>query len=262
MKVITLLTDFGLKDPYVAQMKGVILSIAKDVKIIDISHEVHPQNIEQGAFLLYTSIPYFPKGSIHVAVVDPGVGTSRRGIIIDCKDYTLVGPDNGLLVPAARRCENFKVYEIVGKKYTLDKITYTFHGRDVFAPIAAYIANGISLADIGREIEDYVDFNLEFGKVCEDKINGKIFHIDRFGNLITNIEEGLIKRYIEYGERIDLIIKGRKYRVKFLKSYGYSKEGEILLTIGGIGFLEISVNKGSASRELGASIGDRVTLVL
>lgn len=262
MKVITLLTDFGLKDPYVAQMKGVILSIAKDVKIIDISHEVHPQNIEQGAFLLYTSIPYFPKGSIHVAVVDPGVGTSRRGIIIDCKDYTLVGPDNGLLAPAARRCENFKVYEIVGKKYTLDKITYTFHGRDVFAPIAAYIANGISLADIGREIEDYVDFNLEFGKVCEDKIEGKIFHIDRFGNLITNVEESLIKRYIEYGKEIDLIIKGRKYRVKFLKSYGYSKEGEILLTIGGIGFLEISVNKGSASRELGASIGDRVTLVL
>jgi len=262
VKVITLLTDFGLKDPYVAQMKGVILSIAKDVEIVDISHEIYPQNVEQGAFLLYTSLPYFPKGSIHVAVVDPGVGTSRRGIIVDCKEGILVGPDNGLLLPAAKRWRSFKVYEIINKKYILDKITYTFHGRDVFAPIAAHIANGISLNDIGREIEDYVDFNLEFGKVCENRIEGKIFHIDRFGNLITNIEEDLIRRYIEYGEKIDIIIKGRKYRVKFLKSYGYSKEGEILLTIGGIGFLEISVNKGSAFKEIGANIGDRVTLVL
>ena len=262
MRIITLLTDFGSKDPYVAQMKGVILSIAKDVEIVDISHEIYPQNIEQGAFLLYISIPYFPEGSIHVAVVDPGVGTSRRGIVIDCGDYMLVGPDNGLLVPAAKRSKGFKVYEISNKRYLLDKITYTFHGRDVFAPVSAYLSNGIDPEEMGREIIDYVDLDLEFGKVRGERIEGKILHVDRFGNLITNIDENLIKRYVGYGEELDIVIRGKKYKARFLRSYGYSREKEMLLTIGGNGFLEVSVNKGSASENVGANIGDKITLIL
>ena len=260
--IITLLTDYGHKDPYVAQMKGVILGICPKVRIVDITHDVLPQNVEQGAFLLYTTVPYFPEHTIHVAVVDPGVGTERRGLVVDCNDCVLIGPDNGLLLPAAKRKGNFRVYEITNREFFLDKITNTFHGRDIFAPVAAHIARGVNVKNVGREIDDYADLDLDFGKIIDGRVEGKVVHIDRFGNLITSIKEELLLDMLGYGELVNVMIGGRSLRLPFLKSYGYAKEGELLLTSGGCGFIEISMNMGSASERLGVRIGEKVILTL
>jgi len=243
-------------------MKGVIVRICKDVSIVDITHEIIPQNIEQGAFILYTTVPYFPSGTVHVAVVDPGVGTERKGLIIDCGDYILVGPDNGLLLPAARRGKKFEVYEISNERYFMEEVTHTFHGRDIFAPVAAHIARGVEIQEIGRKIDEYVDMSLGFGKVRDGKIEGKIVHIDRFGNLITNIGGRTLLDRAEYGKVIDVEIGDLQLKIPFYKSYGYAGENELLLTIGGNGFVEISVNMGSAFDRLRKGIGEKVTLTL
>ena len=262
MKVITLLTDFGYEDTYVAQMKGVILNIAGDVKIVDLSHALSRHNIEEGAFLLYTSIPYFPRGSIHVAVVDPGVGTERRGILVRTEDYYLVGPDNGLLIPAAKRCKDFDVFEITNESLLLPLITHTFHARDVFAPVAAHLANGIPPEGIGKKIQDFVDFDIEFGRVEDGKILGKVIHIDRFGNIITNVEGNLIVRHAKYGDVLHVEIGKKRLSLPFLKTYGYAEKGKPLVTIGGNGYVEISINQGNASEKFGAKAGMEIILSL
>ena len=243
-------------------MKGVVMRICRDAIIVDITHEIIPQNIEQGAFILYTTVPYFPPGTVHVAVVDPGVGTERKGLIIDCGDYVLVGPDNGLLLPAARRGKKFDVYEITNRRYFMEGVTHTFHGRDIFAPVAAHIARGVEIREIGRKIDEYVDMSLGFGKVRDGKIEGKIVHIDRFGNLITNIEGRTLLDRAEYGKVIDIEIGDLQLKIPFYKSYGYAGENELLLTIGGNGFVEIGVNMGSAFEKLKKGMGERVTLTL
>jgi len=262
MKTITLLTDFGEKDTYVAQMKGVILSICRDANIIDITHEIIPQNIEEGAFLLMNTVSFFPKNTIHVAVVDPGVGTDRRGIVIETEDFKLVGPDNGLLIPSAKKYSRFRVFEITNQNYLLPSKTHTFHGRDVFAPVAAYLAQGIGIESVGEEIYDYVDLDIWVGEIKEDRIVGKIMHIDRFGNAITNIEGKTILEHLEYGSRVLISVESREYEMPFVKSYGFVGKGEKLLTIGGNGFLEISMNQGNASQEMELKIGSKVIISL
>lgn len=262
MKVITLLTDFGYHDSYVAEMKGVILKITKNVIIVDITHDVQPQNVEQAAFLLYTCIPYFPEDTIHVGVVDPGVGTSRKSLIIDCKNYFLVGPDNGLLIPSAKRSKEFRVFEIKNKDFLPKEISPTFHGRDIFAPVAAYLARGISVENLGEEIEDYIDLDLEFGKLKGSVIEGKIMHVDRFGNLITNIEGKIVLDRIKYGDYVDVNVEGKDFKLPFLKSYGFAKRKEIFLTVGGNGFLEIGMNMGSAYDKIGKGVGEKIILTL
>ncbi len=259
MGVITLLTDFGYKDPYVAEMKGVILSITNST-IIDITHEVTPYMVEEGAFLLYNTVKYFAKGTIHVAVVDPGVGTNRRSIIIETKDFFLVGPDNGLLIPSARLYKDFKVFEIKNRDYILKKVTYTFHGRDIFAPVAAHLANGVSPYDIGKLIDNYVDLDFKMKKVMEgNKLTGKVLHIDRFGNVITNIDGKLIKN-----DDREVIIKigNKEYMATFVRSYGFLGKEKMLLTVGGHGMLEIGVNQGDASKEMRANVGDYIEITL
>ncbi len=261
MKVITLLTDFGLKDTYVAQMKGVILEITRDVHIVDLSHDITPQNVMEGAFLLYTAVPYFPMGSIHVAVVDPGVGTKRKAIIIETPVCFLVGPDNGILIPSAKLYKDFKVYEIK-KDICRQSISSTFHARDVFAPAAALLAKGCSPEDIGKRIESFVDMDIEFGRKEGDRIVGKIMHIDGFGNLITNVRGETILNEKDFGSVLQLNLENKTYGARFLKSYGFGEEKELLLTIGGSGFLEISVNRGNASELLGAKVGDEIFIDL
>jgi S-adenosylmethionine hydrolase len=237
--MITLTTDLGWE--YAAQMKGVILSIDPKAKIIDISHSITQQNILEGAFVLYTALPNFPR-SVHIGVVDPGVGTERRGMIVVCKNSILVGPDNGLLIPAAEKLGLKKVYSITNKKYCLRKISNTFHGRDVFAPVAAYLSLDVKPSQIGNCIKDYS--KLEFGKPQETKeeIIGKIIFIDRFGNLITNIPSEEITKIFRCGEIIKLKINNKTLKLKFLKSYGYAKEREFLATISSSNLLEISCN--------------------
>ena len=262
MTVITLTTDFGLRDSYVAIMKGVILSICPSVRIIDISHEVRKFDVLSGAFILASAFSYFPKGTIHVGVVDPGVGTERKAIAIKTKNYFFIGPDNGLLTLASKIDGIVEIRLIENEELFLQNVSSTFHGRDIFAPVAAHIARGVKVEEIGRRIDDFINLSLEFGKIEEGKIKGKIVHIDRFGNLITSIEGKLLLDMIDYGGKVTMELGDEHFELPLLKSYGYAKEGDLLLTIGGSGFVEISVNKGSAFKRLGASVGEKVILVL
>jgi len=249
MNIITFLTDFGIKNSYISQMKAVALSIT-EAKIIDISHEITPHNIKEGAFVLYSTVPYFPSGTVHVAVVDPGVGTNRRGIVITTRSQILIGPDNGLLIPAARRIGDFKVYEIANKNLMLSNISNTFHGRDIFTPVAANILNGVEFNQIGPIVTDFIDINFGKSEIFDKIAIGKIIYVDNFGNIITNIDGFQLRRFLEYGKKISLSIAEKHYEIPFVKSYNFVNKDEILATIGSSNLLELAINQGNASKKL------------
>jgi S-adenosylmethionine hydrolase len=249
MKLLTFLSDFGTKSNYVSQMKGVALSLT-DARIVDITHDIAPQDIREGAFVLMSSIRHFPVGTVHVAIVDPGVGTERRGIVITTQTQILVGPDNGLLIPAARNLGDFTVYEITNPNLMLKTVSYTFHGRDIFTPVAAHILNGVMFDQIGPIINDFV--NLDFGQfeVTEKTATGKIIYIDSFGNMVTNIDGFRLKQFLKYDEKIMLFIGDKRLKIPFVKSYNFVKKGEFLATVGSSNLLEISLNQGNAAKNL------------
>jgi S-adenosyl-L-methionine hydrolase (adenosine-forming) len=260
MKSITFLTDFGTKGAYVAQMKGVVSGIT-DARMIDITHDVSPQNIREGAFLLWTTVPFFPVGTIHVAVVDPGVGTQRKGLVITTKKQILVGPDNGILLPTAHLLGDFVVYEITNPKYMVHPLSRTFHGRDIFAPVAAYIARGVPFGEIGTPTTHFVDMRFSLGEHQGDRIVGKVLYVDRFGNLVTNIPDDILPSDIE-GKTISVMSGDRRWdQVVCVPSYGYAKQGELLITVGSNHFLEISINQGDAAKSLGMQADSEVSLV-
>ena len=260
MKIITFLSDFGTKDGYAAQMKGVALSIT-DARLIDITHEVTPQNIREGAFILRSVAPHFPTGTVHVAVVDPDVGTERRGILITTSRHILIGPDNGLLMPAAHFLGNFIVYEISNEKYMLDSISSTFHGRDIFAPIAAHIINGAPFKEIGNRIDDFVDLDFGQGEIRENAATGKVIYIDRFGNIITNITGETLSKGLAYNKNIMVFIGEKCIEIPFVKSYGFVKKREMLVTIGSSNFLEIGINQGNVAKKLSIKEDDKVEIL-
>jgi len=257
--VITLLSDFGLSDGYVASMKGVILSISPRTRIVDISHLIDRHDIANGAFTLASVVEYFPDGTIHLAVVDPGVGTERRGIVIASRRGYFVGPDNGLLIPAAQETGILQVREVSEDGVGLDKISRTFQGRDVFAPVAAYLATGGDFKKIGPKVEDVVTLQLPKPTVEDKVIIGQIIHQDSFGNLITNIETETL-REINVKDIIMVELQEEKWTIRIRPSYGHGEEGEMLATVGGTGFLEISVNQGDASKYTGAGKGEKIRI--
>jgi S-adenosylmethionine hydrolase len=261
VKIITFLTDFGLKDGYVAQMKAVALNIS-NAKLVDITHEINPHNVFQGAYILRTCVPFFPQGSVHVAIIDPGVGTNRRGIVISAGKHILVGPDNGLLLPVSHYFGDFIVYKIENEKFMKSSISQTFHGRDIFSPIAAHISNGISIEEIGSRITDFVD--LDFG-VYERKGNiivGKIIHIDRFGNIITNISGDIILSNFNYNNEILIYVLDKTIKVPFVSSYGFIAKGKLLATIGSGNLFEIAINQGQAARKLSVKEQNKIEIIL
>ncbi len=247
--IITLLTDFG--DLYPAVMKGTILRIDPDAKIVDISHNIPPQNIRAGAFALMYVAGRFPEGTIHVAVIDPGVGTGRRPIVIKGKQI-FVGPDNGLLIPAARSMGHFTVYEIPPELCT-PPVSFTFHGRDIFAPAAAHLSKGYDISEF-EQIDDFIE--LDFGEVyaSRESLQGEIIYIDDFGNVITNIPGSLVLKNINSGDKVDLLGK----QIPFVMTYDEAPSE--LITIGSHNFLEISVKGGNASRLFRLNIGDVVQM--
>jgi len=261
MKTLTFLTDFGTKNSYVSQMKGVALTLT-DAKIVDITHEITPHDILEGAFTLRSSVPYFPSGTVHVAVVDPGVGSNRRGIVITTPSQILVGPDNGLLIPAAKLLGNFIVYEIQNQDLLLKSISNTFHGRDVFTSVAAHILNGVLFEDIGPIIHDYVNLDLGKSEITDKTAIGKIIYIDSFGNIITNIDGSQIRKFLDYDKKIMIYIAKKRKELMFVKSYICVKKGDILATIGSSNFLEISINQGNAQKKLNAKPGDEIKILL
>ena len=260
MKIITFLTDFGSNSSYVAQMKGVALSMT-EAKIIDITHEITPQNIREGAFILRISIPYFPAGSVHVAVVDPGVGTERRGIVITTPSQILIGPDNGLLIPAARYLGNFTIYVITNPKLILNSVSNTFHGRDIFTPVAAHILNGVLFEQIGPIVTDFVDLDFGNFKITDNSATGKIIYIDSFGNIITNIDGFRLNQILDYNKKIKVFIGDINLEIKFVKTYSFVKKSELLATIGSSNLLEIALNQGNAAKKLGVKPDDEVKIL-
>ena len=260
MKIMTLLSDFGNKSNYVSQMKGVTLSLT-DARIVDITHEISPHNIREGAFILLSSIPFFPVGTVHVAVVDPGVGTSRRGIVVTTRTQILVGPDNGLLIPAARSLGTFTVYEIANPNLMLNAVSNTFHGRDVFTPVAAHILNGVPFEQIGPIISDFVDLDFGGFEITDKTATGKIIYIDSFGNIITNIDGFRLRHIIGYDKKIFLSIGKKQMEIPFMKTYNFVKKGELLATISSSNKFEIALNQGNAGKKLAVKPDDEVKIV-
>jgi len=260
MKIMTFLTDFGYNNNYICQMKSVALSIT-DAKIVDLNHNISPHNISEAAFILSTSIKYFPIGTVHIAVVDPGVGTKRRGIVVTTRKHVFVGPDNGLLIPAARSQGVFSVYEIKNPNLMLNNISNTFHGRDIFTPVGAHILNGLMFDQIGPIINDYVDLKVPSYQITDKTATGNVIYIDSFGNIITNIEGTNLLKFLKYDNKIMLFIGDKQIELPFVKSYNYVKSGEFLSTIGSNNFFEISINQGNAAQKLKINENDELKIL-
>lgn len=257
---ISLLTDFGIEDPFVGEMKAVIYSICPDAEVVDLTHGVERHNIRTGAFLLASATPYFPQGSVHVAVVDPGVGSERRAIAVRTNRSIFVGPDNGLLIPAARREGILRAYELTNRSLMRGTVSSTFHGRDVFAPVAAHLACGTSLGEVGGEVKDYVQLSFTEPELDKQGAKCEIIHIDKFGNIVTNISQ---KHLDKLSDRPSLVVRfrGRRYVGRIVKTYSELSGKEFGLLMGSHGFLEIACRETSAARKLRAKPGDTMRFV-
>jgi len=262
MPIITLLSDFGLKDPYVAELKAVILSIHPEARVVDVSHEIEKFNVRMGAFVLASAAPYFPEGTVHVAVVDPGVGTKRRPIVVETKRAFYVGPDNGLLMLAAEREGIRHVHVPSNSRFMLPRVSKTFHGRDIFAPAAAHLARGCKPSDFGSEIRDWVVPRFAKPRLTKGTLVGEVLHIDDFGNLVTNISRAEFEKTgIREGAVFRFRLRDRATKLKFCSTYGEVPVGKSLALIGSHDFLEISTNQGSAFKKFGARAGDTVAVM-
>jgi S-adenosylmethionine hydrolase len=255
MPLISLLTDFGLSDPFVGEMKAVILTICPEARIVDITHQVQKFDVRMGAFLLAGAVPYFPAGTVHVAVVDPGVGSTRRPIVVETARAAYVGPDNGLLVPAAQRQDVLHVYELTSSSFMRDEVSTTFHGRDIFAPAAAHIASGKEPHDCGPEITDYVQPSYAKARFDGNRITCEILHIDNFGNISTNISNEVEKLGLAYGDKISLRFEKKRFQARFVRTYSDLTGKELGALVGSHGFVEIACREASAADRLRIRIG-------
>ena len=263
MPVITLLTDYGLKDSYVAEMKGAILRIALDATLVDISHDVGNYDIDEGAFHIARSVPYFPEGTVHVGVVDPGVGSERRSIIIHAKGAWLVGPDNGLLAPAAERLGVERVFEITKRDLLPEKISDVFDGRDTFGPVGALLSKGVHPEEIGVEIHEYKRLESYQPAVSGNEAEATIIHVDGFGNLVTNVTYEILDGLgVKDGASMIVSAGNEEHELPYVRRFSAVPEGELLLLVAGGGYMELAVNQGNASDRLGIGKGDRVRLIV
>ncbi len=252
--VIALLTDFGTKDYFVGAMKGAILSVNENAKIIDITHEISPQDIRSASFTLRACYKNFPSKTIFVAVVDPGVGSNRRAILVETDDYYFIAPDNGLLSFVFDEKTNFRVFDLKNEKFFAEKVGQTFHGRDIFAPVAAHLSKGVQPNKFGKEVEDFVHHKTAHPrKVSAAKVEAEIIHIDRFGNLITSLE---VK---DLHEKFTLEI-GMKRIDKIQNYFAEAEKSEVFMILGSAGFLEIVAFRDSAANLLNAKIGQKILM--
>lgn len=255
MHILTLTTDFGTRDWFVGTMKGVALGINPRAAVVDITHEIPPGDIRAGAFALMAGCRFFPKGTVHVVVVDPGVGSQRRAIAAQTVNYTFVGPDNGVLSWALAGEKVKTIRQLENAKYFLKTISRTFHGRDIFAPAGAHLGRGLPLKELGRELKDFIRLPWPEPTSRGNDVRGEVVYIDRFGNAITNIATGLITRR---GRLSCEAIGDRKMRCALAEFYGAVPAGSPTALIGSSGFLELAVNGGSAAKRFGLKIGGAV----
>lgn len=263
--VICLTTDFGLQDPYVGLMKGVILRINPNAEIVDVTHGIQPQNVLQGSFLLDHSSRYFPNDAIHVAVVDPGVGTNRRAVLVETPDGRFLAPDNGLLTHLildglgqtstkggpVRLPDGWKAYHLTNAAYWLQPLSRTFHGRDLFSPVAAHLSRGVPPSELGDEIDDLYCLPISTPHWWREALRGRVVHVDRFGNLVTDITASLINADVRI-EAGDATINGL--------SESYAEADGLLAIIGSFDTLEIALRNGNAASRLSLAPGAPVTV--
>ncbi|MBZ5722614.1 MAG: SAM-dependent chlorinase/fluorinase [Acidobacteriia bacterium] len=261
--IITLTTDFGLSDHFVGTIKGVILAIAGDAEIIDICHSVQPFDVLDGALTIAQAYSYFPSGTVHMVVVDPGVGTARRPIVASSEQHYFVAPDNGVLSLIYAREERMYVRHVTSQHYFMQPISNTFHARDIFAPVAAWIAKGIDTEKFGEKVDDFVRFNAPKPKpVNGHTLRGVVLKVDRFGNLVTNITPQDAPMLFQSEPAAFKILVG-KYEITEVKAtYALGAPGEVFGVLGSMGFLEIAANRGSAAQVIGVGKGTDVSIVL
>ena len=258
--IITLTTDFGLKGPFVGSMKGVILEINPKVQIIDISHEINPFDLLDASFLISCAYPYFPAGSVHCIVVDPGVGSERRPILAVTKKYFFVAPDNGVLSYIFEKEEPVEVIHLRENEFFLKDVSQTFHGRDIFAPVSAWLTKGINPRCMGPPIQDYLKLTLPKAGISEDKkrICGQVIHIDVFGNLLTNITRDLFHNRSTGELKVkvnDICIE------RICQAYDDLEKGAMGAVMGSQGYLELFANQDSLAKRWGIHKGDPVELI-
>lgn len=249
--LIALVTDFGLRDHYAGTMKGVVLGICPDVTLVDISHDIPPHDVLTGALELAAAYRYFPPGTIFLAVVDPGVGSSRRAIAADTGDYRFVAPDNGVLSAIFDDSPPKRVVELTDRRYARPTISRTFEGRDRFAPAAAWIAKGIALTALGRQAGDIARLQIPKARWEEGAIVGDVLRVDRFGNLVTNIDRGLLERLPAHAE----VEVGSSRVSRIVATYADAEPGALCALVGSSDHLEIAVSGGNAAEALGVGRG-------
>ena len=256
--VIGFLSDFGSRDHYVGTMKAVMLGICPDVTFVDITHDIAPHDVLDGAIELAAAYRFFPAGSIFLAVVDPGVGSGRRGIAAEIGDYRFVCPDNGLLSAVTRDASPKKVVELTERRYARPTVSRTFEGRDRFAPAAAWIAKGIQLSALGRSVPEMHKLDIPQAEIGEDRLRGAVLRIDRFGNLVTNIERKLFEKFV--GTGTVQITAGGATVGRLVATYADIQSGEVCALFGSTDHLELAANSGSAADIMGLPRGAPVDI--
>jgi len=263
--VISLMTDFGVKDGNVGVMKGVIWTIAPEAHISDLSHMIAPQNVREAALILSRSAPYFPENSIHVVVVDPGVGTARRPMAARIGNQYYVGPDNGTLTLLIDRAEKegwtLECVHLNRPEFWLSTISYVFHGRDIFAPVAAHLSIGIPLSDLGVPFADPVRLELPQPQKTATGWRGEIIHIDHFGNIASNIRTETLGAALKNMARISVCVAGVEIK-GLINTFGERVVGEVVALMGSTGNLIVSVVNGSASTRLNVKVGDSLEVIV
>ena len=259
MQIVALLSDFGSRGQYVSEMKGTILTLCPSATVVDISHDIEKFNIRMGAFVLAAASRYFPAGTIHVVVVDPGVGGQRRDLLIESRRAVYIGPDNGVLLPAALRDGIKEAYSIENQRFMRSPVSSTFHGRDVFAYTAAKIACGAELSEVGPRISDMVSATFAEALASHNRIRCEVLVTDSFGNIVTTaVEKDLGVAGIKLGDRIMMQAKGRVYTLNMVRSYSGAAEGKVVLLVGSHGFLEVAINRGNAAKRFRVRSGDNL----
>ena len=256
--VIALLSDFGTHDHYAGTMKGVMIGICPDVTLIDISHDIAPHDVVEGALQLAASARYFPAGTIFLAVVDPGVGSARRGIAVEAGEYRFVAPDNGVLTAVLREMAPKRIVELTERRYARPTVSRTFEGRDRFAPAAAWLAKGIQLSALGRTVTTYQQVDIPQVDVGEAQLHGVVLLADRFGNLVTNIDRRTFETFTR-AQPVSLTVAGHPI-AGVVATYADIRPGEVCALFGSTDHLELAANGGSAAAALGVSRGAPVEI--
>jgi len=261
--IITLTTDFGTNDHFIGTMKGVILSIEPDAQIIDICHSVQAFDVLDGALTISQAYSYFPTGTIHMVVVDPGVGTARRPLIVSSDRHHFVAPDNGVLSLIYQREQRLSARHVTGEHYFLQPVSNTFHARDIFSPVAAYLAKGVDPEKFGEAVTDFVRFSAPKPKAAnENTLRGVVLKVDRFGNLITNITPQDAPMLFGENPGTFKIVVGQREIREIKEAYALGAPGEVFGIMGSMGYLEVAANRGSAAQLLGVGKGTDVNIVL